>query len=250
MKYFICLLINTVIFSQSDIQKVDIIIRPFIDKMRVFEKNIIDTIIKIHNQRNKFQLKTNYIIEENYNKIRPMLYSDQVNRNYSCGISGFTISKIKGFEFSHPYMPIQEVFISRIDFNGTDSILRCGFSNNPFSKRRILQISSDFKYAFIPYDEKSELYKALNTGEIDIRLADSHDAFFDPLLKIYENIDSNYEYLGIIFPKNSMLKKMLSPILKDFIHTKEYRMMVIQFLGEDFSRNVFEAEPFFNYENN
>ena len=251
MKIFFTLLyflFITFSFSQNNSQNVDIYLRPLKFNIRIFEKKLIDKLLSTYNENNKVQLKANYIVIDDFNKIRPALYSKSANKKYVCAISGFTITKIKKFEYSHPYFPFQEVFISKSNFKASNSVIKCGFFDNPFSRRRILQFSSRFKYKFIKYTNENLLRTDLdNNKNIDIRFADSYEVYFGKGLKVYQNIDPNYEFLGIIFPKNSTLKKILNPVLKKFIKSNDYEAMLTEHLGHKYAKEILNIEQFKNY---
>lgn len=217
---------------------INVIARPLDTKVNEFELDMFKKIVDFHNKKNETRFKLNVIFEPDFNKIRPEMLSGKYDLDSICSIASFTISNIPKFEYSYPYLPVRDSFISLKNFEPSAAKLKSAYNDNPFNKAVIDAFEDKDKYEFIPYNGEAATYDALRNGEVDVCMGDSYIAFFEDDLKVYRYISKKSKFLGIIFPRGSALKNELNNTIKYFMKSSTYYAMLREYLGRDITRYV------------
>lgn len=239
MYIILCLILIHVSYpNQKDSVEVNLIFRPLDSKLRVFEMELFKKIISFYNLKNEQKLKLVTHKEPDFNRIRPLMLSDKFKNKHVSSISSFTISNIPNFDYSSAYLPVRNAFISLNDYNYKNDKIRCGYNNNPYTVNVINSLDEKNQFEFIPYSSSNDLYVELKKGNIECYFFDSYVTFFNQEIKVIKYTSEETSYLGIIFKKNSELKKMLNPTIKYFVTSTLYYSMLRKYLGRDISTYV------------
>ena len=240
MNILLCLLLLfTISFSkQTDSVEVNLIYRPLDSQLRIFEMELFKKVISFYNLKNEKKIKLIIHIEPDFNKIRPLMLSDTFKNKHVSSISSFTISDIPNFEYSAAYLPVKDAFISLRNYKYKNDFIRCGYNNNSYTFSVINSIKDKNRFKYVPFSSSSKLLKELKKGTIECYFFDSYVTFFNPEIKILKYASDETSYLGIIFRKNSELKKMLNPTIKYFVTSSLYYSMLRKYLGNDISKYV------------
>ena len=240
MNILLCLLfLFSICYSkQTDSVEVNLIYRPLDSQLRIFEMELFKKVISFYNLKNEKKLKLVIHIEPDFNKIRPMMLSDKFKNKHVSSISSFTISDIPNFEYSPAYLPLKYAIISLKNYTYNNEMITCGYNDNPYTVNYLNTISDKNKFKFIPFNSSKILLSELKKGTIDSYFFDSYITFFNPEIKIIKYTSEETYYLGIVFRKNSELKKMLNPTIKYFVTSSLYYSMLRKYLGNDISKYV------------
>ena len=210
-------------------------------KLRLFELDFINQVIKLYNVKNKNKLSIKIHSERSYAKIFKMIESSKQTK-YICAIRSLTITdkREKKYDFSYPYMPIKQVLMTKKQY-------KTGIKNWKNSKHIIygnpntvhfenVKMLSD-KYGikvYKPKDPEINIISYLNNGEIDFYVGDMTDIFVIDDIEILSEFDGALlSHYGIMFPKNSILKEKLNRYIKYLAKSPIYYKIVFKHFGRN-----------------
>ena len=218
--------------------EVDVYVRKTKTKIEDFEGKLLKKIVDLHNKKNKIKISIN-VIQKPFNDIRPFMLKEKNSGRHMFSIAAYTISNLADFEYSAPYFPVRDSFISLKTHKKSGSSLEsCGHIGNKYNLAVINKIPDIKQYKLIPYNDYNKLYQDLLDGKINLMFWDSYEVFFNNTLKIDRYISKKTRYLGIIFVKDSKIKKILDPTIKYYLRSPNYNKLLKQELGKDVSKYI------------
>jgi ABC-type amino acid transport substrate-binding protein len=249
--FYLC--ISSISFSQAENNDTLRVNTMYLDhsdpafKIYSFEHEFFTKLVELYNTRhnNKFIVKYKY-----FKKFNDLLKSLD-NSTYACVYGQITIGFIDNVDYSIPYLPVRNSLIKRksdtIDLRGKEKIL-IGFIEHSYYRdlyNRLLK-NYNVKDTTLLKNNYEKLAKLLENGNIDCYIGDSIDAWVNDKFNIILHVDETTNYLGLLYPKSSKLKKEFDTVIKYYTGTKSFYNLLKKYFGDEFAiyyKQSFQNQP-------
>lgn len=232
MKIFIlnlCLALS--LLSQK---KIEIYINQAGNKFNLFEIELVQEIIKLHNARTASRYQIEFKSYNVFSKLFEILDEEKSSSNV-CGINKISITKerSKKYHFSAPYFVSKLILLSKKykTLIITDHT-RLSYTRGTLNVKIIELLKKKNQFKAIPYEDFNLRYKALMELKDDYGVAD----YIDPwvynmnLVKVFDEFGQ--DHYGIIFPKNSNLARALDKTIAYYVRSPAYYELVRKHFGK------------------
>ena len=208
-------------------------------KLRLFELDFINQVIKLYNVKNKNKLKLKFVYKQTYNELFNTIKESRKSK-FICAIRAITITENRKeiYDFSYPYMPIKQVLMTKKQFrkgikNWRNSKHIIYGNPNTVHYEKVKMLSG--KYGIKIYKSKNRetnVITLLNRSKIDFYVGDMTDIFVIKDIEILSEFDGALlSHYGIMFPQNSILKEKLNRYIKYLVKSPIYYKIVFRHFG-------------------
>lgn len=237
MTYIFILIPVFFLLSQDTI---NVIIRNESNALSLFERAFIAEIIKKYHAKSQNHYEIKYTKLMYFKDIFKLIdLADNKDRILGINAVNITDERKKKYDFSSPYLPIKKSLISdyysQIDPEKlNEKEFKIGYLEKSVHEAAAIRLSKHYKLQLVSFKDTSTKLKALHENLIDLYVGDRIEAWVYENLKVLTDIeDEQIDYFGILYPKNSSLKKELDPIIQYFRKSSSFYLMVKKHLGED-----------------
>ena len=236
LKYIYLLIVINITLCQDTIIVYTI---PSKFKINAFEKDLFKEIIKLHNYKTEKHYSVRFVDLNDYSDLFTEISKSDKN-DLVCAVRSITITdeRKKKYEFSHPYLPIKQVLITKKNSTLNKRTWRnkkhtiAAIENTVHYKAAIL-LSEKYGFKFRATKEILTTYDELLQGKYDFFIGDISECWnnnYVIFLDDFENAElSNF---GIMYPKNSQLRKELDPFLSYFLKSPRIYSLLKKHLGD------------------
>ena len=234
----IVLILLTLSFSQ---ESVTVYFKYSNEKSIAFEKQFMEEIKKLHNARHKKSPITLKFTELSGYKELFSKIDKPSSPNLVCAISSITITKnrLLKYDFSYRYLKINQAIIKNTksklkDFNNA----KFAYLENSIHQEAFNLLKKQYpKIRGISYKTSKEIKNELDNKKFNYQIADGIVAFINENREIVTELSFfKTDGYGIIYPKNSQLKKRLESAIRYFVSTSKY----FQLIKKHFGNNAFK----------
>jgi ABC-type amino acid transport substrate-binding protein len=220
------------LFSQS----IDVLIRENSDKFVEFEKDMVENVFKLHNERTKSNFKLNFIPSKFADIMEKLKNPSNINMLGMHAIS-ITEDRKKTYDFSMPYM-VNRLVISKSRINRpvlkvTDSLAIFGLLRGSIYEELMKIRSKKFKQKYKLYESSPSIYSDLLAGNIHYYLSDYSRLWVYDLEAAEEIKLMKDDQNALLYVKNSPLKKKLDETLEKFLRSENFYNIVKKHFGQD-----------------
>jgi len=201
-----------------------------------FEKTFFNEVIKLYNKKYDDTLNVTYTRIENFRD----LFAN-VTDEHKISISSITITEKRKekYDFSYPYLPIRYAIFalkkSQIE-NWKTNTYTIGYIKGTTDESFAKQLIGESKLVGVSFDKHSEKIKALHDGKIDLIASEILTNFVDPKLEILSDFIREDISYGILFKKNSELRKRMDRIIQYYVRTPLYYKLLKQTFGPEVAK--------------
>ena len=216
-----------------------------------FEKHFIESVVLLYNRKNNEQMRIKYQFIKKYQTHFDIIAkADSTELICSLDAISRTKGRLRKFTLSEAYLPAKTVvFGLNSTFFDADSIswkskgIKVGFvKGSRFAHFKYFWHEYyDSKMVFL--DHRHDYIKALKTRKVNFIVDDELIALSDTTLKTVHHFNpvilTNY---ALLYPRNSILKKMFDPFIKYVRHSKLYYNRIsatFSIEGKQFVKNYF-----------
>ena len=208
------------------------------------EHQLVKDVFALWNRRTKILKEVYWKRHRKFSGLmKYMSELDNSRKDEVIALSSITITKErqKQFNFSTPYVPIREVLISKSinkKANDIESITNKRVGANLGTTQEVALKLLEQKMNFKPvyFSMNKHKHDALINDEIDFYIDDNINVWSDSRLKIvfeFENQPGNG--YGLMFHKESSLKKIIDPMLIYYMRSAKFRKITTEKFGKKIS---------------
>lgn len=205
------------------------------NSLRSYETSLLSTILIKNNI--PFQYKTVSSSRELFKEIEK---ANKKNDPYHIAISNISVTKQKEqlFSFSAPYIKSAYVFIGKYITNSSDlNIAYLNTAENKIKMKKVLE-KNKLTYSSFPYESLKEGINNLKSKDADNNkihyiFSGYLDSFVNKNLKVAKVFKENDEQIAMMYPKNSILKDVIDPLLENYLNSDMDKKYIKKYLGRD-----------------
>lgn len=249
MRHLIVVLTFTFfIHAKSDSLKVRVFYNTTDMVVRTFEMDLLNRIVHIYNKKNYPKLS---VVFEQRNKPNAIWFhlnnKDSIEKyGLVCGLLSASITKNDpNYDFSHPYLPTQDVLIGRVDQNepSEKKSYNLVHMRSNYYQPLVDSLSKHYSFSTHTTGSYSDAVNYFLTGNADYYLGDSIDSWVFQNRKVMLYLNDRITHFGFLYPKDSKLKKMFDPILKYYTKSSSFYKLLKFHFGKDL-KNYYQKTMF------
>lgn len=205
----------------------------------VIEQNIIYQVIRIFNKKNTLQLSYHYKQVPFANIFKQL---QEKNSSNFLSLSTITITKErqKKFLFSSVYIPSNTVIFTlkknkdNIPWNTKGT--RIAYQKNTIHDEIIRDMKTKYGIKPVPLSNYTNIVNSIKSGKLNFAIADNTEIWNENGLHIIEKTETqNGNGIGIMYPKNSLLRDQLEPYIDYYVHSKTFYRFLRETYGSEIS---------------
>lgn len=236
-KRMLKLIIIILLFFTSDIKEREITILRVPSQSKIFEieTNILTNVIDLYNRKNEQKIIIKEKMLNQFNEVFPSFDAMKTSNKAILGTISITPERLKKYDFSHSYLPAR-VAILGLKNKAVKSInnLRLGYVKATVQENIAQELKQSHQVKLKSYNNMDEIVRGVILEEVDIILLENVSAWADPRLQIIDQFVNNVsEGYGIVFPKDSDLKKVLDPYLKYYLKSQKFYKSIREIYGSE-----------------
>ena len=245
MKFTLLTLCLISIASAQVQADLNIYFHSFNETITKFEKELIETVIKFYNKKNKIKYKLNYKQTKNFKELFTTLATTKkVNQDLSVSCISVTDERRKTYDFSAIYLPARYAVFSlknaTIAKKWRSKGYKVGYIKNTTDETMVKSIQAEYNIIAIPFTDQKSKQNAVLNGKIDIMFNEMIGNYSDPRFTVLEDFfKENYGY-AIMYPKGSQLRNQLKPIIDYYLHTNSYFGLLKKWFGNKVASILFK----------
>jgi hypothetical protein len=208
------------------------------------EHQLINDIFELWNRKSDKEIKYKWRKHKQFSDF--MKYMENLSndeKDNEMALSSITITKqrLEKYRFSIPYVPIREVMICMKSTNidqGQKSIenKKVGANLGTTQEHSLKHLLNKIQFEPFYFSINEFKYNALINGEIDFYIDDNVNVWSDSRLKIVFEVEKQSgDGYGIMYHKESKLKKKIDPILMYYIKSAKFRKITSEKFGKKIS---------------
>jgi ABC-type amino acid transport substrate-binding protein len=216
-------------------QEITVYVNSAENKFNLFERAVVENLIKIHNERTK----STYTIKLHpYSEFKRLfiVLGNAKQTERILGINSISITDLRSesFSFSQAYISTNLVVLSKKHTTfSCDETMTIAYTDNSIQFDIIKELKRDYPFKMVGYSDFNLKYKALLSGEDDYALGDYIDRWIYDLNVVHEIENYGKDSYGLMFTKESTLFHELKDTMAYYFSSADYFALVDKHLGSE-----------------